>query len=198
MKLYSNDSRLRIMEAALDEFAARGYLGARVERIARAARANKQLIYYYFGSKRNLYRQVVDQVYREIAAAEYGVPASLEEDLLYWMDFHQRHPRFIQLIEWEEPGPRRRSAPDRRGIWQASLGRMRRNQKQGSWPRGLARDQFLIACIAVAAWPLVFPHVSRQITGLEPNDPRFVRARRQFVRKFARLLSRQSPKPAKR
>jgi AcrR family transcriptional regulator len=190
MKLSSNDSRLRIMRVALDEFAARGYVGGRVQRIARAARANKQLIYYYFGSKQNLYRQVVDQVYREIAAAEHGVPASLEEDLLYWMDFHQRHPRFIQLIEWEETRPRGRSAPDRRSLWQASLGRIRRNQRQVSWPLGLARDQFLIACIAVTAWPLVFPHVSRQITGLDANDPRFVRARRRFVRKFARLLSR--------
>jgi AcrR family transcriptional regulator len=187
------------MEAALGEFAARGYAGARVQQIARVARANKQLIYYYFGSKRSLYREVVDHVYLEIAAAERGVPGTLEDDLIYWLDFHQRHPRFIQLIEWEETGPAGvRSAPNRRGIWRASLKRIRRNQGHFAWPRGLARDHFLITCIAVVAWPLVFPHVCRQITGLDADDPRFVRDRRQFVRKFARMLSQPAVRSTRR
>jgi AcrR family transcriptional regulator len=44
-----------ILKAARTEFADRGYSGARIERIAAAAAANKQLIFHYFGSKDGLY-----------------------------------------------------------------------------------------------------------------------------------------------
>ena len=47
------------MRAATDEFAARGFAAAGVDRIARRARVNKALIYYYFGSKLALYREVI-------------------------------------------------------------------------------------------------------------------------------------------
>jgi len=51
----SVDSRELILRAARSEFAERGFAGARVDRIARASGLNKQLIYYYFGSKQALH-----------------------------------------------------------------------------------------------------------------------------------------------
>ncbi len=56
------DSRGRIASAALTEFAEFGIDGARIARIADRARVNKQLLYYYFGSKSSLYESVVGQV----------------------------------------------------------------------------------------------------------------------------------------
>src|SRR5262245_10565994 len=50
--------RDRILEVATEEFGAKGYAGARVDEIARRSRANKQLIYYYFGNKQGLYDAV--------------------------------------------------------------------------------------------------------------------------------------------
>lgn len=52
-------TRARILAAALDEFAARGFDAARVDRIAARARVNKALLYYYFGNKRALYHAVL-------------------------------------------------------------------------------------------------------------------------------------------
>ncbi|MFZ0617720.1 MAG: helix-turn-helix domain-containing protein, partial [Candidatus Acidiferrales bacterium] len=46
----------RILAAAEDHFAARGIAGARTEEIATAAHANKAMLYYYFGNKRQLHR----------------------------------------------------------------------------------------------------------------------------------------------
>ena len=54
-----------ILAAARGEFAAHGYFGARVERIAAAASANKQLIFHYFGSKGGLYSAMVAAVVSE-------------------------------------------------------------------------------------------------------------------------------------
>jgi TetR/AcrR family transcriptional regulator len=53
------DSQERILDAALKEFAARGFAGARVDRIAAAARLNKAMLYYHFGSKAGLYRTAI-------------------------------------------------------------------------------------------------------------------------------------------
>jgi AcrR family transcriptional regulator len=53
----------RILAAAAAEFAARGYGGARVDRIARRARVNKAMLYYHFGNKQTLYRALLRETF---------------------------------------------------------------------------------------------------------------------------------------
>lgn len=53
------NSRALILSAAREEFGQRGYAGGRVDRISRRAGVNKQLIFYYFGSKAGLFDEVV-------------------------------------------------------------------------------------------------------------------------------------------
>ena len=55
--------------AAAAEFAARGFAGANVDRIARAARVNKAMIYYHFKSKAALYREILRDMFDAVAAA---------------------------------------------------------------------------------------------------------------------------------
>ncbi len=61
-------SRDRLLAAAAKEFAARGYEGASVDRIARAARLNKAMIYYHFNSKAGLYRALIRIVFETVLA----------------------------------------------------------------------------------------------------------------------------------
>src|ERR1700722_20186604 len=58
----SAETRGRILDAALSEFAAHGLAGARTEQIAAAAGVNKALIYYYFESKEKLYSAALEMV----------------------------------------------------------------------------------------------------------------------------------------
>ncbi len=58
----ATDTRSRILDAALAEFAALGLAGARTDRIAQAAGVNKALLYYYFDSKENLYRAALEMI----------------------------------------------------------------------------------------------------------------------------------------
>jgi TetR/AcrR family transcriptional regulator len=58
----SAETRSRILDAALSEFAANGLAGARTEQIASAAGVNKALIYYYFESKEKLYSAALELV----------------------------------------------------------------------------------------------------------------------------------------
>src|SRR6476659_9455580 len=61
-------SRDRVFAAAAAEFAARGYAGANVDRIARAARLNKAMIYYHFKSKGDLYREILSDMFQAVRA----------------------------------------------------------------------------------------------------------------------------------
>ncbi len=54
-------TKLRILAAARVEFADHGYMGARVDRIARNRRANKRLLYYYIGNKEALYLATLER-----------------------------------------------------------------------------------------------------------------------------------------
>lgn len=70
------DSRARILNAALGEFAKLGVAGARVDRIAALAGVNKALIYYYYSSKQRLYEETLTHHMREALA---GVRLRLDE-----------------------------------------------------------------------------------------------------------------------
>src|SRR5687768_13561925 len=69
-------SRERIVAAAAHEFAARGFDGAKVDRIARRARVNKAMLYYHFQSKAALYREILRDLFHGVASAVAAVRAA--------------------------------------------------------------------------------------------------------------------------
>lgn len=60
-------TRDRLFAAAATEFAARGFAGANVDRIAHAARVNKAMLYYHFKSKAGLYREILRDMFQAVA-----------------------------------------------------------------------------------------------------------------------------------
>jgi len=82
-------SRERVFAAAAAEFAARGYAGANVDRIARAARLNKAMIYYHFKSKDALYREILRDMFGAVrirVGAVAASQASPEEKIRAYID----------------------------------------------------------------------------------------------------------------
>ncbi|MEV7386073.1 MULTISPECIES: TetR family transcriptional regulator [unclassified Streptomyces] len=67
----SSATKARLLDAAFTEFAAYGIAGARVDRIAETAGANKRLIYVYFGNKEQLFDEVLQ---RAMTAGADAVP----------------------------------------------------------------------------------------------------------------------------
>lgn len=101
----SNDRALRIIAAATEEFARRGFHGARVDHIARRAGVNKQLLFYYYHSKRGLFHatlaRAVAALERSLAALAIppGRPVDRIRDALgAQFDFLTRHPELVALI----------------------------------------------------------------------------------------------------
>jgi len=100
-------TKQRILDAATAEFAEYGLAGARVDRIAARAGANKQLIYAYFGSKEGLFDSVLEA---NIALVLDAVPFTADDLPAYaavLFDFAVAHPQLARLVRWhqlERPG----------------------------------------------------------------------------------------------
>ena len=73
-----DSSRERLFTAAAREFAARGFAGASVDRIAAAARLNKAMIYYHFSSKADLYREILRDMFSAVERRVAETAASVE------------------------------------------------------------------------------------------------------------------------
>lgn len=74
-----NPTKAKILRAARDEFCENGLNGARVDAIAERARANKRLLYHYFGNKEALYAAVLVDAYQEIRRGEHELNLSRYE-----------------------------------------------------------------------------------------------------------------------
>lgn len=61
-----NTKEERILDAAMDEFTEKGWSGARMQSIADRADINKPLLHYYFRSKENLYKRIMEKILKVI------------------------------------------------------------------------------------------------------------------------------------
>jgi AcrR family transcriptional regulator len=103
------ETKLRILDAAIEEFSKAGFYGARVDNISEKAGVNKQRVYAYYESKENLYCEVLktcyesiveeEQVFQEICDSE--VENLAETVMRHYIDFHLRNPHFWRLLAWE-------------------------------------------------------------------------------------------------
>jgi AcrR family transcriptional regulator len=93
-------TRQRLLDAARDEFAARGIAGARVDRIAAAAQSNKAQIYHYFGSKDALFEAVFDRIVQDTLRDTPIDPTDLPEYAGRLFDRYQTHPEVQRLATW--------------------------------------------------------------------------------------------------
>src|SRR6202142_2681077 len=104
-------SRAAILEAGVREFAGEGVAGARTDAIARAAKVNKALLYYYFKDKEALYGAVLDEVFGGLVACVGEVLSRdlppREKILAYagaHFDYVATHPLYPRIVQGEMMG----------------------------------------------------------------------------------------------
>jgi AcrR family transcriptional regulator len=90
----------RIVAAAVAEFAQHGIAGARVDRIAAAAKANKAQIYHYFGSKDDLFDAVFDELVTATVAESPLDAHDLPGYAARLFDGFEDHPEVARLATW--------------------------------------------------------------------------------------------------
>ena len=101
-------TRQAILDAACEEFAARGLSGGRVEAIAARTSTVKRMIYYYFGSKEGLYVAALERAYGDIRSAEQALdlptlaPVEAIRRLVdFTFDYQEANPAFIRMVTIE-------------------------------------------------------------------------------------------------
>jgi AcrR family transcriptional regulator len=108
-------TRSLVFAAAADEFSTRGFDGASVDAIARAAHVNKAMVYYHFASKLGLYREIVRDMMRAVGTAASDIAVAddtpghkIERFIGMMADMRVHRPWFppLMLREMAEGAPR--------------------------------------------------------------------------------------------
>src|ERR1700741_2546208 len=101
----ANSRAQGLVLAAGDEFARRGFEGARVDLIARRAGVNKKLVFYSYGSKRGLFQAVVgkaagelERALTELAIAPGRPLERIRAALEAQFDYLARRPELVALL----------------------------------------------------------------------------------------------------
>ena len=96
----SEATRRRLLDAATEEFAAYGIAGARVDRIAEAAKSNKAQIYHYFTNKDGLFDAVFNAMCVETVQEVPIDTSDLPEYAGRLFDSYERRPYVQRLATW--------------------------------------------------------------------------------------------------
>jgi TetR/AcrR family transcriptional regulator len=192
------ESRGAILQAAVSEFAREGLAGARTDAIARAARVNKALLYYYFKDKDALYGAVLDLVFTGLTDTVYPVLSRdlppREKILAYvgaHFDYIASHPQYPPIVQGEMMNLRRGRSPHVERIVQQYfrplLGRVseviQRGIAAGDF-RAVDPLQFVPTMISAIVFYFVNAPVMRMMTGADPLSKERVAARRAAVLDF--------------
>jgi AcrR family transcriptional regulator len=188
----------RILDAAIDEFVEHGLAGARVDRIAERAGANKQLLYRYFGNKEGLFDAAIRAMATRFDEIRRQLPDTLEGRLPYYFEQATDDQQWVRLLQWEAlqagDGPAV-NEEERRAHMQRAVEGVRADQAAGILPADLDPGQLFLSFQALAAHPSAFPQMTRFITGMKPTDPAFRAQRAEFLRALGRHLSAGLPVP---
>lgn len=180
----------KLLDAALTEFAANGYQGARVSAIAARAGVNKQLVSYYFGGKEGLYRAIQ----REWLASERdrSAPDVPPEEVMRWyLRSSLSDTRVVRLVLWRAlagDGPEEETRED----VEAEQARMRERQAQGDIAPDLDTAAVQLAMMGMVFAPAVFRRTANLLFGVDIDDPEF---ETRYGDTLSRILARLADAP---
>jgi AcrR family transcriptional regulator len=188
------ESRQAILRAATAEFIEKGFHGARMEHIAARAGVNKALVYRYFGDRDNLVREVLS---REIARREAileRIPDKLSDSLEVWYRETAGHGGdLIKLLQREALDSdevvvlRER----RKAYYEAQMEILRSWQEGGRVNEDFDVPYLFLALLALVAFPIGFPQLTRLVTDQEPDSPDFIRSWTKLLTQLAKRIDRR-------
>jgi len=189
-------TRRRILDAALAEFSAHGFAGARVDAIARRARGNKRMLYHYFGNKEELFTAVLRFKMAERRAWSAALPGDPSQRLPFWFDTACQDPEWVRLLQWEalQNGAKRLiDEAERKAASQDWLRRLTHRQRAGQLSSGYDARHIALAMQSLTLFPAAFPQLVRLYTGQSVSDRKFRASYGKFLKELAAVFQ-----PAKR
>lgn len=180
-------SRRLLLAAALEEFATKGYAGARVQEIAARAGVNKQLINYYFDSKEGLYLELQRTwLRRERDSADADLP--LADLAVRYLHDALTEPNLTRLMAWR--GLTAESTPDGAEDFMTTLPD---RHATGELADDLDPASVRLAIMGAVLIPVVMPQLVRRIFGMAPDDPGFEERYGRHLRAMIQRLGTTEP-----
>ncbi|MFZ0285337.1 MAG: TetR/AcrR family transcriptional regulator [Terriglobales bacterium] len=191
-------SRAAILQAAVREFSREGVAGARIDAIARRARVNKALLYYYFKDKEALYSAVLDQVFGGLTVAvnqAFALNVPPRDKILAYVrahfDYIAGHPLYPRIVQGEmmHAGRETLSQLDRivkqyfRPLASQLAQVLTDGMAVGDF-RPVDPMQIVPSIISVIVFYFTNAPAMRSMTGIDPLQPERVAARRVAVLDF--------------
>ncbi|HSS11954.1 MAG TPA: TetR family transcriptional regulator [Acidimicrobiales bacterium] len=163
---------MRILHAAAEEFARHGFGGARVARIAKAAKANKERLYHYFGNKEQLFAAALDDAMRQIVEAEPFAADDLGAYVAAMVNFHRRHPTLIRLLlaeaRYHRAGPLLHHE-ERIAHYAIRVAAVRRAQQEGAIRSDVDPKIIVYVVLALVVTAHALPQLTQLILGTDAN-----------------------------
>ncbi len=74
-------TRGALLKSGLKEFSQNGFMGTRMEKVAKGAKVNIRMLYHYFGDKKGLYAAVLESAYADLRQEEARIEIDLDKPL---------------------------------------------------------------------------------------------------------------------
>jgi AcrR family transcriptional regulator len=177
-----------LLSAAVEEFAEHGLAGARIDRIAERAGANKRLLYVYFGNKDELFDAVVERYVSELNDA---VPLDVSDLGAYAarvFDHLLEHPETLRLVAWRNF---ERASPTKaeESAYARKLVAIRGAQRAGALYDGISAVDLLALMEGVVRSWLGATVGLKAAAGGDPMSSRRLNQHRQAVIEAVRKIS---------
>lgn len=196
----SQETQRRLLEAAEKEFSAKGFDGARLGPIAKAAGVQVALIHHYFSDKEGLYRAMIERALRR-ATADFDeisttllvptpdprgmVPKVANRVVSTMMDFVADHASLTDVIRIEA---RTRSSLATKVIqrtlrpaWEALVAYIEYLQSSGVVRKEIDARQFCLSAFAMVTVSEFEPELVRGVWDIRPRTKAFRSERRKHV-----------------
>src|SRR4051794_3620764 len=187
-------TRQDILDVATREFADRGFAGGHVDDIAEQTRTTKRMIYYYFGSKEQLFVAVLERAYAEIRAAEQTIDvdhldpiAAIRRLAELTFDHHEAHPYFTRLVAIENIHRAEHIAGREDFAGQNSLAIelieriLERGYRHAAFRREVDALDLHMMISAFCVFRMANRHTFGAIFGRDPADPKLRERHRQML-----------------
>jgi len=183
----SAPTRARLIAAAIAEFADHGLAGARVDRIAAAAAANKRAIYDYFGNKEELFDAALISAISDLTEAVPLRPDDLPGYAAELFDYLLAHPGAVRMIAWRRL-ERPQAGPGLSGSYVEHMMQVR-DQASPATAGSIGPVDLVVLVIGLAnAWHLSSSDLL-PAAGQDPADPQRIAQHRRAVVEAARRVS---------
>jgi AcrR family transcriptional regulator len=187
-------TRAAILASALAEFARFGLGGARVDRIAERAGANKRMLYHYFGNKEALFLAVLESRYAHIRTAERELELehldpreALEQLVAFTWTYYLKHPEFMTLLNSENLHKGRHVRRSRRvrdmhsPLVETLAAILARGERAGTFRKGIDPVQLYISIAGEGYFYLSNRYTLSQIFGRDLMEPAALAARSKHI-----------------